>query len=182
VHQQALATGEPGLGEERVVGGREHLRDPAGGHPVELVGYRHDQALVDRDQLCLAAAADHGHDAVTGGEAVDAGAALGHLTGELQAGDVGGRARRRRVATTHLQDVGAVDAGRTDADQDLAGLGLGVGVLLDDDALVADDDGSHARERTGAAAPETGRACPLTRAVDRLHPLVDKKPSSGVLV
>ena len=38
VHEQPLAGAQPGLGEERVVGGREDLGHAAGGVPVELRG------------------------------------------------------------------------------------------------------------------------------------------------
>ena len=118
--EQALAGAQAALGEERVVGGGEDLRDAAGRVPVELVGDGDGEALVDGDQLGLAAAADHGHDAVAGLEAVHARAALGDLAGELEPGDVGRRARRRGVDALHLQDVGAVEAGGADADEDLA--------------------------------------------------------------
>ena len=53
----------------------------------------------------------------------DAVAQRGDRAGGLEAGQVRG-ARRRRIGAGALGDVGPVDAGRGDLDQDLAGLGL----------------------------------------------------------
>jgi hypothetical protein len=98
---------------------------------------------VHRAQLGLPAAADDRHHAIALGEAVGAGSARGDLPGELQAGDVGRRARRRRVVARALVDVGAVDTGRADADQHLPGARLRIGVLGDDDLAVADRGRAH---------------------------------------
>ena len=57
----------------------------------------------------------------------------------------GGRAGRRRVAPAQLHHVGAVEPGGAHADEHLAGAGLGVGVLLDEDLAVADRGGAHRR-------------------------------------
>ena len=73
VHEQALAGAQPGLGEERVVGGGEDLGDAAGLRPFEPVGDRHELALVHGGQLGLPAAADDGHDAIALGEALGPG-------------------------------------------------------------------------------------------------------------
>ena len=67
------------------------------------------------------------------------------LAGELEPGDVGRRAGRRRVVARALVDVGAVEPGGAHADEDLAGPGLRVGVLGDDDLAVADGGGAHGR-------------------------------------
>ena len=61
----------------------------------------------------------------------------------MSSGEPGGRG----VAALHLQDVGAVEAGGAHADEDLARLRGGIGVLFDDDGAVADGHGSHGRER-----------------------------------
>ena len=111
VDEQALAGAQPGLGEERVVGGGEDLGHAARGLPVELLGDRHRGALVDDRELGLAAAGDDRHHAVAGLEALDAGAALDDLARQLEAGDVLRRAGRRRVAALELHDVGAVEPG-----------------------------------------------------------------------
>ena len=93
VHEQALADGQPGLGEERVVGGGEDLGDAARRGPVELLRDRHRGALVDDRVLGLAAAGDQRHHAVAGLEAPDAAAAGDDLARELEARDVGRDAR-----------------------------------------------------------------------------------------
>ena len=67
------------------------------------------------------------------------------LAGELEPRDVLRRAGRRGVVPRALMDVGAVQPGRTNTDEDLAGPRLGVGVLGDDDLAVADGGGAHGR-------------------------------------
>ena len=57
----------------------------------------------------------------------------------------GGEPGRRRVVARALVDVGAVEPGRVDPDEDLAGAGLRVGVLGDDDLAVADGGRAHGR-------------------------------------
>ena len=65
--------------------------------------------------------------------------------GQLEARDVGRRARRRGVVAGDLQHVGAVETGGADADEQLPVLGLGIGVLGDLYPAVADGGGAHAR-------------------------------------
>ncbi len=69
VHEQALAGSQPRLGEDRVVGGGEHLRQAARGRPVEDRGHRHQLALVHDRQLGLSATADDRHHAIADREA-----------------------------------------------------------------------------------------------------------------
>jgi hypothetical protein len=145
VDEQALARPQPGLGEERVVGRREDLGHAPGLLPVEAAGHRHELALVDGGQLGLPAAPHDRHHAIALGEALGSRAAAHHLARQLEPGDVGRRARRRRVVAGALVDVGAVEPGPPHADEDLAGPGLGVGVLVDDDLSVADRGGAHGR-------------------------------------
>ena len=103
-------------------------------------------ALVHDRELGLAAAADDPHHAIALGEARRARRrAPRRLAGQLEAGDVRRAAGRRGIAPAQLQHVGAVDAGRGDADEHLAGARLGVGVLLDEDLAVADRGGTHWR-------------------------------------
>ena len=145
VHEQALAGAQAGLREERVVGGGEDLGHAAGLGPAQAAGDGHELALVHGGQLGLPAAADDGHHAVALGEALGPGPARRDLAGELEPGDVGRRAGRRRVVAGALVDVGAVEPGGAHADEDLARPGLGVGVLGDDDLAVADGGGAHGR-------------------------------------
>ena len=125
--------------------GGEDLGDAAGVDPVQRVGYRHELALVHRAQLSLATAADDRHHAVALGETLGAGAARDDLAGELETRDVGRRAGRRRVVAGPLVDVGAVEAGGAHAHEHLAGAGLRVGVLGDENLAVADRGGAHGR-------------------------------------
>ena len=158
VDEQPLADGQAGLGEERVVGGGEDLGDAARGGPVELVGDRHRGALVHDRVLGLAAAGDDRHHAVARLEAADAAAARDDLAGELEARDVGGRARRRGVVAGDLQHVGAVETGGADADEQLPVLGLGIWVLGDLDPAVADRGGAHAAARGLLPGPRSTRS------------------------
>ena len=89
-------------------------------------------------QLRLAAPADDRHDAVALLEAARAGPERRHLAGQLEPRDVRRRAGRRRVAALALEHVGAVEARRPHADEQLALAGLGVGALLDDELAVLD--------------------------------------------
>ena len=143
VDEQALAHAEAGLGEERVVRGGEHLGDAARLRPVDALRDGRCGALVDDAQLGLPPAADDGHDAVALGEALGAGTARHDLACELEAGDVGRRPGRRGVAARALVQVGAVDPGRADADEDLPRPGLGIGLLVGRDLVVGDDRGEH---------------------------------------
>jgi hypothetical protein len=153
VDKQALAHLQRRLREDRVVRGREDLGDAARLGPVEAVGHGHRLALVHGGELGLAAAADDRHHAIARAEPLGARPARDDLAGELEAGDIRRRARRRRVQAAPLHHVGAVDAGRLDADEDLARPGLGVGVVLDAELLVADRDGAH-----GAGVKHLGAA------------------------
>jgi hypothetical protein len=145
VHEQPLAGRQGALGEQRVVGGGEDLGHPARLGPVQAAGQRHGLALVHRGQLRLPAAADDRHDAIPLGEPIGPRAATDDLARELEPGDVRWGAGRRGIQAPALHQVGAVDSGGADADEDLAGAGLGVGVLLDEDLAVADGGGAHGR-------------------------------------
>src|SRR3546814_18549332 len=74
------------------------------------MGNRHGVSLVDHGVLGLAAAADHCHHPVSGSEAAGAGPAAQHLTGQLEAGDVGGGALRGWVEAGDLEPIGPVPA------------------------------------------------------------------------
>ena len=59
VDQQALAAAQSRLGEDRVVGGGEDLRQASGARPVETLGDCHQDALVGRHELGLGARGDN---------------------------------------------------------------------------------------------------------------------------
>ena len=141
-----LARAQPGLGEDRVVGGREDLGHAARLRPVERVRDRHRRPLVHHRQLGLAAASDDRHHPVTHVEALRVGAERGHLAGQLEAGDVGRRAGRGGVGAAQLEHVGAVEPGGLDPHEDLAARGLRIRPLLDDELPVLDRHGAHGRE------------------------------------
>ncbi len=73
------------------------------------------------------------------------------LAGQLEAGDVGGRAGRRRVEAGDLQPVGAVEPGGPHRDEHLAGAGHGVGVLAPLERAVDDRDRVHGGGAASAA-------------------------------
>ena len=121
------------------------LGDAARGGPVELLRDRHRGALVHDGELGLAAAGDDRHHAVARLEAAGAAPAGDDLARELQARDVGGGARRRRIVPGELHHVGAVEPGGLHADQQLPVLGLRIRVFGDLDLAVADGGGTHYR-------------------------------------
>ena len=94
-----------------------------------------------------ATAADQAEDPVADPPVQHPGADRGHLTTDLEAGDVGGRAGRRRVVSRPLRHVGPVDARVAGGHDDLVGAGRRVRALLQPHDLVAPgpgvDDGSH---------------------------------------
>ena len=96
-------------------------------------------------QLGLAAAPDDRHHAVALREALRARAERLDLAGELQAGDVGGRAGRRRVGAPPLEHVRPVQARCAHANQQLALAWLGIGALLHDQLPVLNGYGTHRR-------------------------------------
>ena len=103
---------------------RERLRESTGLDKRERVWHRHGDAFVEGCHLRLSATADHGHDPVTDVEALHTWASGGHHACELEARDVSRPARRGRVQTGSLHQVGAVQSGRLHPDQQLPGAGL----------------------------------------------------------
>jgi hypothetical protein len=143
VDQQALAGLQARLAEHPVVRGGEHLGDGPGRGPVEVAGDRHQDPLVNYRELRLSSAGHDPHHAVAELEPVGSGAALDHLAGQLEARDVLGCAGRSGVEPASLHHVGAVQAGRPDPHQALAGTGRRVRMVLDGQVLVFDRDGPH---------------------------------------
>ena len=100
---------------------------------------------MDDGQLGLGAAAHDRRHPVAVLEAGHAGAGGDDLTGQLEAGDVGGAPGRRRIQALDLHRIGGVDARGPNPDEELSLGRLGVGVLPDLDPPVHDGDRSHRR-------------------------------------
>jgi len=148
VDEDRLAELKAELGEEGVVGGDEDLWEGGGLDPIEGIGHLREGALGGEDELGLGAAAGDAEDAAAGLPPEDGGADGDDLAGELEAGDIAGSAGRRRVMAAALEDIGAIEAGGVDADEDLVSPGEGgVGELADGENFRAsgfcDDDGAH---------------------------------------
>jgi hypothetical protein len=90
---------------------------------------RHRGALVQRGQLCLAAASHDRHHAVALLEAEHAVAEPNHLARKLEPGNVGGVAWRRWIAAVLLHDVGAVEPAALTATSTSPFPGMGSGRL-----------------------------------------------------
>jgi hypothetical protein len=116
--------------------------------PVERRGDRHQLALVDGHQLGLTTASDNRHHAVANREALSGRPKRDDLAGDLHAGDVLRGAGGRRIETTSLHHVRAVQPRRAYAHEHLAGARRRVGVLLDHDLLVANGGGAHLAKPT----------------------------------
>ena len=83
-----LAGAQPGLGEDRVMGGREDLGSAARLLPGKALGNRDQHPLMDDGELGLATAAHDAHHAVALGEPLRPGTQSGDLAGQLQPGNV----------------------------------------------------------------------------------------------
>ena len=110
---------ELGLAEEGVVGGGEDLGKAAGLGPGQAVGHGQRVRLVHQGQGCLRPAADHGHDAIAGGEERHLPPHRRHLAGELHARDVGGPAGRRWIEAGPLHQVRRIQPRRPHRHQKL---------------------------------------------------------------
>ena len=152
-----------------------------------LLGHRHQ-----RSRSCTTASSacppppTIAHHPVAHREALGARARADHLAGQLEARDVRRRAGRRRVEAAALHHVGAVEAGRPDARQHLAGAGGRVGMLLDAELLIAivtarigrnptprprghGDDALDERRARRRCAPRGGAPLGAAAARDRRH-------------
>ena len=143
VDEQPLAGTKLRLREERVVRGREDLGHSPGGDQAEPARDAHQLTLMRDAQLGLRSSADNPHHLVSGRKAFRCGPQRGHLAGELHPGNVLRRSGRRWIQPATLHHVGAVQPGGMDAHEHLTRARLGVGVLLDDELVLADRDGAH---------------------------------------
>ena len=92
-------------------------------------GHRQRQPFVDDGPLGLPGPGHDGHDPVADREPADARPDLDHLAGQVETGNVGRRARRRRVLTGPLEDVGPRHAGRLHGDEHLFRAGPRIGLV-----------------------------------------------------
>ena len=157
VDADPLAQAELALREQGVVGGGVVLGEAAGLGPADALGHREGDDLGHDGQLGLAGAGDDRHHPVARAEPPAAGADGHDLAGQLEAGQVGRRrAGRRRVQPLGLHQVAAAHAGGPHPHQQVAGAGLGVGLLAPGDGAVDDRDRVHgvvaARCVAGAAS------------------------------
>ena len=141
--EQTLSWLESSLSEQSIVGGREHLWNPARAHPVECVGHGHELTLVDDSQLGLATATDDPHHPRSLLEPHRAGPSGRDFPRQLQSRNVLRRAGGSGIPPAQLVDVCPVQAGRVDAHQHLPGAGLRVGVLVNVDLAIANRDRAH---------------------------------------
>ena len=109
--EHPVAGTQAGLGDQGVLGGREHLGEPAGVDQVDPVGHRQDGRLGHHHLLGLAAAPADGHDPVAEGEPHGAGSERPHRSRELHARDVGGPPGGCRIEAPALEHVGPVETG-----------------------------------------------------------------------
>jgi hypothetical protein len=142
--EQPLTRTQAGLREEGVVGGREGLHEPARLRVAESGRGRQRVPLVDGDELRLPAAAEEGDDTVAGREVAHRTPGVDDLADALEPGNVGRRARRSRVPSRALHEVGAVDPGAADEHEQLISCRNGIGTLLDLDPPLRDDRRDHA--------------------------------------
>ena len=145
------------MAEERVIGGAERLGEAPGLIPGDAIGDGHGRALRDDDQLGLGPSSGDGHDPVTGGEALGARSQADHLAGQLHAGDVGRVPGRGGIEAHALHEVGGIDSGSPDRDQDLPGAGFGVGVPEPLEGVPDDGDGVHEPRVDGTSSPHARR-------------------------
>ena len=137
------------------------------GDQVDVGRNAHDLSCAHRHQLCVPTALDEEHDAIPFGVALHPGSDARDRARRLETEDVAG-SRRRWIESLALEQIGAVDAGARNADDDLTLSSHRVGTLLEVQLLGTagrrNDDRPHAQQpRSGAAAVRrpgrAGRRC-----------------------
>ena len=135
---------EVALGHERVVRGREGLGKAPGLIPTDVIG-NEEQVFAGHEAVRrLRAATDDGADPSTQQWFVDAFTDGAHDTGEFHARHVDGPALGRGVVAVTLHQVGGVDAGAADRDDDVVRTRFGRLSLVDLEFPFTDDDAAHA--------------------------------------
>src|SRR5262245_10049097 len=90
---------------KRIMRSNEHLRNAAGGGPVEIWWDGGDYILMSRHEFGMCATTDDPHYSIAFVPAASIRAQLCDFAGKLQSGDVLWRTRRCRVSTSPLQEV-----------------------------------------------------------------------------
>ena len=157
VDQHPLTGSEPALGEQRIVGRDERFGHSRGLHKVEVARNRYHQSLMAENILSLPSTGDEAEDPVArldcahniGPECID-------LTGVLEPGDVGRRARRGRIHAAALHQISPVQTTGPYPDPHLIAPGVRCGHVADLEDLRAagpgDDDGFHGMTRCSRSA------------------------------
>src|SRR5277367_259803 len=102
------------------VGRDKDFGDCSGGGKGEPVGDRHSHTRVDAGILRMRSAANDGHHAVTVPETSRCSAHINHLAGDFQTrNDRVAEVRLFSVESLSLENVGAIQPGRADADQEI---------------------------------------------------------------
>jgi hypothetical protein len=143
VNAHALAQGESALGEESVMGGGERFWQTSSLCPGQPGGDRHRLSFMNDGALGLPATTDHCHNSIADRETGRAWSEGLHFTCQLESRDVRGDTGRRRITASHLREISRVHAGGADSDEELAGAGPGIGMLLELEGAVDDRGGVH---------------------------------------
>ena len=114
------------LGYERVVGRGEGLGETSRLIPTDVIGYEEQVFTRHETVRRLRATADDRADPSSQERLVHALADGAHHPGQFHAGHVDGPALGSGVVTVALHEVGRVDAGAADRDDDVEGPGFGV--------------------------------------------------------
>src|SRR5262249_46485698 len=135
--------------------------------PGQPGGDGHRLPFVNEGALGLSAATDDCHYSVPDPEARRAWTGGLHFARQLEAGDVRGHTRWCRVTAPHPHEIGRVDTGGADGDQELAQAGSGIGMLAELEGAVDDGAGAHGlsrrwRDRTEAPVSGGGRRASRT--------------------
>ena len=121
VEQQGLSRSQPALQMEGVEGGQEDLGDARRLLKTQTVRYGQRQAFRSDHLLRVARTRQQSHDSLSRLEFGDCGAGRFHGTGELEPGYPEIDAGRRRIEPLPLEQVGPIQGGGADPDQDFSG-------------------------------------------------------------
>ena len=145
--QHRFAGLQPCQMAQRFVRGHEHFGHRARIDQAQARGNRHRHAVIDARDLRVGAAADNAHHPVAHGEALHFGADFDHRARDLQAQRVAVAKVGAAISALALQQVGAVDAYRGIAHQQIMGAHFGQRDLAAEQhfgaAEIVKNNGSH---------------------------------------